>query len=206
MRTYYTRELAERCEHRLFLSATPRNGHSESFTALLEMIDNRRFSRGADLDEDALRDVTVRRLKAEIRSKNFKTRTIKPIPFTLTETEQTHFDKLTEILRLSKKMNGREQGGDLVGLLLKKRFLSSPVSFGRTLNAYVESLTNPRTALAASLFDDDDEVLREVVGQPQRTPPVSAEPRGWGISVSRTGEFQTSVITPVRRVPRCPSA
>ena len=46
-RTVATRELAERCEHRLFLSATPHNGHSESFTALLEMIDDRRFSRGA---------------------------------------------------------------------------------------------------------------------------------------------------------------
>ena len=50
-RTIATRELAERCEHRLFLSATPHNGHSESFTALLEMIDGRRFSRGAMLDD-----------------------------------------------------------------------------------------------------------------------------------------------------------
>lgn len=130
-RTIYTRELAERCEHRLFLSATPHNGHTESFTALLEMIDNRRFSRGADLDEEALKDVTVRRLKAEIKSKNFKTRSIKTIAFSPTDAEQERFDQLVEILRLSKKLNGREQGGDLVGMLLKKRFLSSPVSFGR---------------------------------------------------------------------------
>ena len=38
-RTIATRVLAEHCEHRLFLSATPHNGYSESFTALLEMID-----------------------------------------------------------------------------------------------------------------------------------------------------------------------
>jgi len=164
LRTIYTRELAERCEHRLFLSATPHNGHTESFTALLEMIDNRRFSRGADLDEDALKDVTVRRLKAEITSKNFKTRTIKPISFSPSDAEQEHFEKLTHIIRASKKLNGREQGGDLVGMLLKKRFLSSPVSFGRTLAAYVGSLATPGKALAASLFDDDDEVLREVIG------------------------------------------
>jgi len=163
-RTIYTRQLAERCEHRLFLSATPHNGHSESFTALLEMIDNRRFSRGADLDENALRDVTVRRLKAEITSKNFKTRSIKPIPFAPTISEQEQFEKLTDILRRSKKLNGREQGGDLVGMLLKKRFLSSPVAFGRTLAAYTQSLADPGRALAASLFDDDDEVLREVLG------------------------------------------
>ncbi len=40
--TVAVRELAERCEHRLFLSATPHNGHPESFTALLEMIDSQR--------------------------------------------------------------------------------------------------------------------------------------------------------------------
>lgn len=163
-RTVYTRELAERCEHRLFLSATPHNGHTESFTALLEMIDNRRFSRGADLDEAALKDVTVRRLKAEITSKNFKTRQIAPIPFTPTRDEQDRFEQLTQLLRASKKLNGREQGGDLVGMLLKKRFLSSPVSFGRTLAGFVETHAHPGSPLAASLFDDDDEVLREVLG------------------------------------------
>jgi len=163
-RTVYTRELAERCEHRLFLSATPHNGHSESFTALLEMIDNRRFSRGADLDEKALRDVTVRRLKAEIASKNFKTRDIRTIPFVPTDDEQEHFEMLAEILRASKKVNGREQGGDLVGMLLKKRFLSSPVAFGRTLRAYTQNLVASVQAVSASLFDDDDEVLREVLG------------------------------------------
>ena len=65
-RTIATRALAEKCEHRLFLSATPHNGYSESFTALLEMIDGRRFKRGATLDERALRDVAVRRLKADL--------------------------------------------------------------------------------------------------------------------------------------------
>ena len=66
-RTIATRALAEKCEHRLFLSATPHNGYSESFTALMEMIDGRRFQRGASLDERALRDIAVRRLKADLR-------------------------------------------------------------------------------------------------------------------------------------------
>ena len=66
-RTRATRALAEKCEHRLFLSATPHNGYTESFTALLEMIDDHRFSRGAILDERALRDIAVRRLKADLR-------------------------------------------------------------------------------------------------------------------------------------------
>ena len=49
-RTVAVRQLADKCEHRLFLSATPHNGYPESFTALMEMIDPRRFSRGAMLD------------------------------------------------------------------------------------------------------------------------------------------------------------
>lgn len=163
-RTIYTRELAERCEHRLFLSATPHNGSTESFAALLEMIDNRRFTRGADIDEDALKAVTVRRLKSEITAKGFKPRVIKPIPFTPTDDEQTHFEMLTKILADSRKLNNREKGGDLVGMLLKKRFLSSPVSFARTLKAYRESASLPTGALPPSVFDDDDEVLRETLG------------------------------------------
>ena len=165
LRTTFTRELAERCEHRLFLSATPHNGHSESFTALLEMIDNRRFSRGADLDEEALRAVTVRRLKREITSKNFKARQIKPIVVTPSDDEQEMFEHLSSLLTASRRLNGDRRGGDLVSMLLKKRFLSSPVAFGRTLAAF-QSTDLPST-LSASLFDDDDEVLRETVGSEQ---------------------------------------
>ncbi len=39
------RDIAPRFEHRLFLSATPHNGHSNSFTALLEILDPQRFFR-----------------------------------------------------------------------------------------------------------------------------------------------------------------
>ncbi len=40
------RDLAGRFEHRLFLSATPHNGHSNSFSALLEILDPQRFHPG----------------------------------------------------------------------------------------------------------------------------------------------------------------
>ena len=83
-----TRALAEKCEHRLFLSATPHNGYSESFTALLEMIDGRRFKRGANLDERALRAIAVRRLKADLaKEKGFKQREFKSLTFTPSDDE-----------------------------------------------------------------------------------------------------------------------
>lgn len=80
-RTVAVRRLAEACEHRLFLSATPHNGYTESFTALLEMIDQQRFARGADLDEQALREVAVRRLKRDLPKKGFLPRKVQTLAF-----------------------------------------------------------------------------------------------------------------------------
>jgi hypothetical protein len=44
--TRAVRDLTGRFEHRLFLSATPHNGHSNSFSTLLELLDPYRFTRG----------------------------------------------------------------------------------------------------------------------------------------------------------------
>jgi hypothetical protein len=65
--TKAVRELAERFEHRLFLTATPHNGHSNSFSALLEMLDRQRFTRGVPLRPRDLEPVVIRRLKADLR-------------------------------------------------------------------------------------------------------------------------------------------
>ncbi|MEW2502950.1 DISARM system SNF2-like helicase DrmD [Amycolatopsis sp. NPDC047767] len=138
-RTVAARQLADKCEHRLFLSATPHNGHPESFTALLEMIDPRRFSRGALLDSNALKDVTVRRLKRDLTGKGFKTRSVRSLPFTPRDDEQKMFALLDQIVVKSAKLNGTKPGGDIVTMLLKKRFLSSPFAFGQTISHYLGS-------------------------------------------------------------------
>jgi hypothetical protein len=66
--TRAVRDLAGRFEHRLFLSATPHNGHSNSFSTLLELLDPYRFTRGVKVrGRKALEDVMVRRLKDDIR-------------------------------------------------------------------------------------------------------------------------------------------
>ena len=67
--TRAVRDLASRFEHRLFLSATPHNGHSNSFSTLLELLDPYRFTRGVKVrGKRALDDVMVRRLKEDIRN------------------------------------------------------------------------------------------------------------------------------------------
>ena len=62
------RDLGGRFEHRLFLSATPHNGHSNSFSTLLELLDPYRFTRGVRVrGRRVLDDVMVRRLKEDVR-------------------------------------------------------------------------------------------------------------------------------------------
>ncbi|WP_409048328.1 DISARM system SNF2-like helicase DrmD [Microbacterium sp. HA-8] len=151
-RTVAVRELAEKCEHRLFLSATPHNGHPESFTALMEMIDPRRFARGANLDSTALKDVTVRRLKTDLTGKGFKKRKVSMIPFDPADDEQRMFALLDEIVTRSAKLNGTKPTGDIVTMLLKKRFLSSPFAFGMTLSNYLASKAG--RGLSEDEYDD----------------------------------------------------
>ena len=68
MLTRAVRDIAQRFEHRLFLTATPHNGHSNSFAALLELLDPHRFCRGVPVKGPKLLDkVMVRRLKKDLR-------------------------------------------------------------------------------------------------------------------------------------------
>lgn len=66
------RIVAPRFEHRLFLSATPHNGHTRSFTGLLEILDPVRFSQTDDLKgaaKDRVNHIVIRRLKCEINAR-----------------------------------------------------------------------------------------------------------------------------------------
>lgn len=66
--TQLAAELSPLFEHHLFLSATPHNGYSESFSALLKLLDSERFSERKVLaaDDAALESVMVRRLKRDL--------------------------------------------------------------------------------------------------------------------------------------------
>src|SRR5882757_266567 len=79
--TKAVRELVERFEHRLFLTATPHNGHSNSFSALLEMLDPQRFTRGVEIRPRDLEPVMVRRLKSDLRrlGEAFPERIVEPV-------------------------------------------------------------------------------------------------------------------------------
>jgi SNF2 family DNA or RNA helicase len=141
------RELAQRFEHRLFLSATPHNGHSNSFSALLEILDPQRFCRGVPVrGKRLLEDVMVRRLKEDVRqvAGGFPKRTIKQIDIDRlpSDTPELRLSKLLNEYRqvISERLKGetkRKQAA--TGLLvsgLQQRLLSSIEAFSRTLRVH----------------------------------------------------------------------
>jgi hypothetical protein len=90
LRTKALRLLAPHFEHKLFLTATPHNGYPESFSALLELLDNQRFARSTKLDRKQLDAVMVRRMKSELPARwdgspRFPKRTLEPleVPYNL---------------------------------------------------------------------------------------------------------------------------
>src|SRR4029079_7073337 len=85
-------------EHKLFLTATPHNGHTRCFSGLLEQLDPVRFTQTTEFEEDQkarIPDVVVRRLKREIidydlaagRVPRFSPRIPKPLPLFFTKAE-----------------------------------------------------------------------------------------------------------------------
>jgi len=163
--TRAVRRAGEHSQHRLFLSATPHNGYSESWQALLEMLDPRRFARGVEPDPAVLRQVMVRRLKDDIRnpdgSPRFRGRVTRAIEVTYTDAEREAPALLAQYAALRRQAPGVAVGraNDLVTLLLKKRLFSAPAAFARTLHGYMDShgtgSPGTRSASAARPGEDD---------------------------------------------------
>ena len=145
------REIANRFEHRLFLSATPHNGHSNSFSALLELLDPQRFTRGVKVRVKDLDPVMVRRLKEDIRARvgGFPKRVITQVdidglPADAPELELPRLlDEYREVRRrrVADAASRRQQAeAMLVVGGLQHRLLSSVEAFARTLAAHRRSM------------------------------------------------------------------
>lgn len=156
--TKVVRELAPRFDNRLFLSATPHNGHSNSFAALLEILDPARFVRGTRISgPEALEAVMVRRLKADLRqlpeTDRFPERKIIRLEVGSKESPEVRLSKmLAQYTDLVAPERGR---GRLVFVNLQKRLLSSIEAFARTLEVHAESAMAKKLGLAE---DDGHEV------------------------------------------------
>ncbi|CAM2006411.1 DISARM system SNF2-like helicase DrmD [Acanthopleuribacter pedis] len=147
--TRIIRGLAHRFEHKLFLSATPHNGHSNSFTALLELLDPQRFCRGIQYPDmpKRLGPVMVRRLKKDLRqlTPGFPERILEPIivdglPEDSPELQLSHL--LQQYRAYCEQATGKKGRGSrmLVVNYLQKRLLSSIPAFLHTLEVHLRSL------------------------------------------------------------------
>jgi hypothetical protein len=148
--TKAVRELAERFEHRLFLTATPHNGHSNSFSALLEMLDPQRFTRGVEVRPRDLEPVMVRRLKADLRrlGEAFPERIVEPISIDGLPEDAPELT-LARLLaaygelrmkRIAKLSSQKAALAKLAFVGLQQRLLSSIAAFTRTLNTHRATL------------------------------------------------------------------
>ena len=143
--TQAVRRAGDYAQHRLFLSATPHNGYSESWQALLAMLDPQRFARGVDPDQETVRQVMVRRLKDNIRDANgnprFPGRANRAIEVAYTDDEKDGHRLVEELANLRRQSPGPDVAytSDLITLLLKKRLFSAPAAFAITLDGYLDS-------------------------------------------------------------------
>ncbi len=168
LRTTAIRTIAPHFEHKLFLSATPHNGYRESFTALLDLLDPQRFSRGVDPDPKQLQRIMVRRLKRDLPprwdgSARFPERRIEPLEIAYPDAERELHQLLREYgeRRLADSLESAARlGTEFVLKLLKKRLFSSPAAFVRTLEQHRETLRRRQSSRRSSRRSPSVGVLR----------------------------------------------
>ena len=171
------RVVAPRFEHRLFLSATPHNGHTRSFTGLLEMLDPVRFTRTSEMTtvmRGRVEDVVVRRLKREINARSLQARsangehskdrdtdprfcTRHPPTALLLQADpretavSTAFDAFRTAVRklVSAGTRPRRRAGTFAVEILGKRLLSCPTAFAESWSRARRGFSDPDVEAAA---------------------------------------------------------
>lgn len=154
------RLIAPHFEHRLFLTATPHNGYTRSFTGLLEYLDPVRFTRKSDAFTPAERarvqQVVVRRLKREINARTnpprFAERHLQSVPLRGLSQEEQDLAAAFQAFRARVRSlvadagRGERTAGTFAVEVLGKRLLSCPVAFATSWHRYREGLDGQDTA------------------------------------------------------------
>jgi len=158
------RLLAPQFEHRLFLSATPHNGHTRCFTGLLEILDPVRFSQTDALkpaERARVWQVVLRRLKREINARTnppkFCTRNQpQALALTLSRQESALSAGFDGFRLAIKRLMGtgerrRRRAGSFAIEILGKRLLSCPTAFAESWRRCKEGLAEGRAAADADV-------------------------------------------------------
>ena len=175
--TRAVRDLAGRFEHRLFLSATPHNGHSNSFSTLLELLDPYRFTRGVKVrGRKALDEVMVRRLKEDIRATQggFPERRVERVvidglPLDAPELELSRLLDEYRTAREERHANTSSKAQAAAGLLvvgLQQRLLSSVEAFARSLAVHRRTVERHWEQEQSETATSEEPVPAFATGQP----------------------------------------
>lgn len=158
------RLIAPQFEHRLFLSATPHNGHTRCFTGLLEILDPVRFSQTNQLkpaEKDRIHQVVLRRLKREINARTQPRKFCDRLPpqallLRLSPAEvalSAAFDAFRQAVRRLVRATDRKRrrSGYFAVEVLGKRLLSCPVAFAESWRRTKEGLDELEAASDADM-------------------------------------------------------
>ncbi|MCB9624960.1 MAG: DEAD/DEAH box helicase [Sandaracinus sp.] len=168
LRTRLVRLLAPHFQHKLFLTATPHDGYTESFTALLELLDDQRFSRNILPPEDQLARVMVRRLKSDLvdakGKKLYPERRLEALNVEYTAEEREARQLLEQYIASREKQDEREGAAShFVHQLLRKRLASSPAAFMSTLARHTATIEGKGEARRTSGLDE--RILRRAIAK-----------------------------------------
>ncbi len=178
------RLMAPRFEHRLFLSATPHNGHTRSFTGLLEMLDPVRFTRTSEMTpamRNRIEDVVVRRLKREINARGAaedaprfcNRRPPQALHLTVDVREAAladAFDAFRSIVRriMADGTKQRRQAGTFAVEILGKRLLSCPTAFAESWRRAKQGFADQEAATERDL-SASERALHQETGDDRET-------------------------------------
>lgn len=201
--TRAVRDLAGRFEHRLFLSATPHNGHPNSFATLLEILDPQRFTRGMDVRPADLDAIMIRRLKADLRAEGeaFPERRIERVELANLPPDQPEL-RLAELLahygvlrdkRIAGLARSKAALARLVYVGLQQRLLSSIPAFARTLSVHRASLQRliegeaTRASSAAKAFVASLEIEDEATDEKLALEALDADVDASAVAATQAG-------------------
>jgi superfamily II DNA or RNA helicase len=154
-------------EHKLFLTATPHNGHTRCFSGLLEQLDPVRFTQTAEFttqERKRVEEVVVRRMKHEVnaldksqgRPERFAERFLEPVTLFYGACEQSLSVAVLKfrqgVRSLVAESNRTDQlAGTFALEVLNKRLLSCPFTFADSWFRFKEGMEESDPARAEEM-------------------------------------------------------
>ena len=172
------KEFAAKFEHKVFMSATPHNGHSNSFRTLMAILDPQRFCSGLEVRARERDQVLIYRLKDDLRAigSTFPERRVEPIAISAPVKGTPELELAAKLeaycdlreLRLEGEPARVRNASAFLKSGLQQRLLSSVDAFWRTLSkhdrAIKDALQRRDELRAAAVADLDEQALAAIGG------------------------------------------